>query len=107
MGAIHDIRFERLAREAADRPFSLCAEDRDYLLRQLRAVGDAFDLRATPDAPLEVMTLRALTRHVARLRSWIEPQSLEQQLALGRLESVFRLLASAVRLSALTPRRRA
>lgn len=107
MGAIHDIRFERLAREAADRPLPLCVEDQDYLLRNLRAVGDAFGLDATPDVPLDAMSGRALARHLARLRTWIEPQSLEQQLALGRLESVFRLLASAARLSELTPRRRA
>lgn len=107
MGAIHDIRFERLAREAVDRPLSLCAEDQEYLLRHLKAVGDAFGLRAVPDVPLDLLSGRALARHVARLRSWVEPQTLEQQLALGRLESVFRLLASAVRLAELSPRRRA
>lgn len=106
MGAIHDIRFERLAREAADSPLTLCAEDQDYLLRHLQAVGEAFDMRAVPDVPLHLMTVRGLARHVAQLRSWIDPCTLEQQLALGRLESVFRLLASAARLARL-PRRRA
>lgn len=107
MGAIHDIRFERLAREAVDRPLPLCAEDQDYLLRHLRAVGDTFGLQAAPDVPLNVMTVRAVARHLARLRTRIEPQNLEQQLALGRLESVFRLLASAARLAEMNPRRRA
>lgn len=107
MGAIHDIRFERLAREAADRPLPLCAEDLDYLHRHLTAVGEAFGLRAVPDVPLDLLSVRALARHVARLRSWIEPQTLEQQLALGRLESVFRLVASAARLAEMSPRRRA
>lgn len=105
MGAIHDIRFERLARQAADKPLCLCREDEDYILRHLAAVGAAFALRAAPDVPLNVMSGRALTRHVARLRSWLEPATLEQQLALGRLESVYRMLASAVRLQALSPRR--
>lgn len=100
MGAIHDIRFERLARAAADRRMGLCAEDREYLLRHLRAVGDAFGISsAVPDVPLNVITARAFARHLARLRSGIAPQTLEQHLALGRLEGVFRLLASAVRLS--------
>lgn len=107
MGAIHDIRFERLAREAPDRPLSLCAEDQDYLRRHLEAVGAAFDLRAIPDAPLNLLSVRSLAEHLARLRSWIDPQTLEQQLALGRLESVFRLLASAARLAEFNPRRRA
>lgn len=105
MGAIHDIRFERLAREAADRPLRLCAEDQATLLRHLRVVGESFGLRAAPDVPLDVMTARALVRHLARLRTRLEPSSLGQHLALGRLDSVFRLVASAVRLAAHSPRR--
>lgn len=99
MGAIHDIRFERLAREAADRPLCLGAEDQDYLLRHLRAVGEAFAVAAVPAVPLRYMSGRGLARHLSRLRSWLAPCTLEQHLALGRLESVFRLLASAVRLA--------
>ncbi|MCR6630619.1 MAG: hypothetical protein NVV74_11535 [Magnetospirillum sp.] len=107
MGAIHDIRYERLAREAPDVPLAMGAEDQDYLLRHLHAVGEAFDVRAVPDTPLAAMSGRSLARHLARLRSWLDPQTLDQQLALGRLESVFRLVASAVRLSQLNPRRSA
>ncbi|MGE5476239.1 MAG: hypothetical protein ACM3Q1_06265 [Bacteroidales bacterium] len=78
----------------------LCAEDRDYLLRHLRAVGEAFGVNAVPDVPLRVMPARALARHLARLRSTIQAECFEQELALGRLESVYRLLASATRLGA-------
>ncbi len=107
MGVIHDIRFERLAREAADRLVPLCPEDRAYVLAHLAAVEDAFGVRAVPDVPLRHMTGRALARHLARLRPQLAPQGLEQELALGRLEGVFRLVAAAVRLGALSPRRRA
>src|SRR5512145_1487253 len=100
MGVLHDIRFERLARTADDRPLPLCAEDCDYVMRHLEAVGAAFGLRAVPDVALQYMTGRAIARHLARLRPLLMPQSLEQHLALGRLESVFRLVASAVRLAA-------
>ena len=79
MGAIHDIRFERLAREAADKPLLLCREDEEYVLRHLSAVGAAFALHATPEVPLNTMGARALARHVARLRTGLEPATLEQQ----------------------------
>lgn len=108
MGAIHDIRFERLAREAADRPLALGAEDFIYLQRHLVAVGEAFGVAAVPDVSLACLSGRALTGHLARLRARLCPETLEQQLALGRLESVYRLLASAVRLAgrAGSPERR-
>ncbi len=101
MAAIHDIRFERLAREAADRPLPLCAEDLDYLTRHLQAVGAAFGCRAVPDVPLRYLGGRTIARHLARLRASVQVVTFEQQLALGRLESVFRLIASATRLSHL------
>lgn len=105
MAAIHDIRFERLAREAADQPLPLCAEDQDYLTRHLQAVGEAFGCRAVPDVSLRYLSGRTIVRHLARLRASVDAVTLEQHLALGRLESVFRLLASAVRLTKLSASR--
>jgi|AGTN01.1.fsa_nt_gi hypothetical protein len=108
MPVIHDIRFERLARQAPDHsPLPLSPEDRDYVLANLTAVGDAFGLRATPHAPLSDMTARGVVRHLAAVRTWLDPQTQEQVLALGRLESVYRLLASAVRVMELRSRRSA
>lgn len=101
MAAIHDIRFERLAREAADQPLPLCAEDQDYLTRHLEAVGEAFACRAVPDVALRYLSGRTIARHLARLRASVQAETFEQHLALGRLESVFRLIASAARLTQL------
>ena len=99
MAAIHDIRFERLSREAPDRPLALCPEDWAYVARHFDAVGEAFDVAASPAVPLSMLTGRALARHLARVRASVVAETLEQHLALGRLESVYRLLASVVRLA--------
>lgn len=107
MAAIHDIRFERLAREAPDSPLPLTDEDREYVARHLQAVADAFAVAAVPGVPLSLLSGRALATHLARLRVSLDPKDQDQALALGRLESVFRLVASAVRLSRLQSRQKA
>lgn len=106
MPAIHDIRFERLVRQAPERDLlPLSTEDQNYVVANLAAVGDAFSVAAVPDAPLSRMPARAVARHLAVVRSLLVPCSQEQDLALGRMESVFRLVASAVRLIELRSRR--
>lgn len=106
MPAIHDIRFERLARQAPERELlPLSPEDREYVVSNLAAVGDAFGVAAVPDVPLSVLPARAVARHLAAVRSLLVPCSQEQDLALGRMESVFRLVASAVRVIELRSRR--
>lgn len=96
MSNVHDLRIEALARRAPEQPLKLSEDDRAYVLKHLAAVEEAFGIRAVPDVPLTLMPARAFVRHLAGLRAGLDPQGLEQRLALGRLESVFRLVASAI-----------
>lgn len=96
MAAIHDIRFEQLARTAPQSLLPWSASDISYLQQNLSSIGDSFGLRALPYLPLQSMNGQALARHLAQLRSRLCPQTPDQDLALGRLESVFRLVASAI-----------
>lgn len=108
MAAIHDIRFERLARQAPDNiPLPLSEDDQDYVIANLTAVGDVFHLAAVPGVSLGVIPAKAVAGHLAALRSRLHAENQEQQLALGRLESVFRLVASAVRVLEMRSRRTA
>lgn len=106
MSAVHDIRFERLARQAPEHELlPLSPDDCGYVVTNLAAVGDAFGVNAVPQVPLSVLPARAIARHLAAVRSLLVPCGQEQDLALGRMESVFRLVASAVRISELRSRR--
>lgn len=95
-GIVVNFRIERLARRAPTVPLALSDDDRDYVLRHLAVVGEAFGIRAIPDVKLTILPARAFVRHLGALRARCKPADLEQRLAFGRLESVLRVVESVV-----------
>lgn len=94
---IADFRIEKLIRRAPLAPLPLSDDDRAYVERHLDAVGLAFDIDVRPP-PLTMLPARALVRHLGRLRETLVPDTFDRRLALGRLESVLRLVESAIAL---------
>lgn len=105
--AVADFRIESLVRRAPSAPLALSEDDRAYVLRHLDAIGEEFDIDARPAAPLAILPAKALVRHLGELRAALVADTLARRLALGRLESVLRLVESAIALAGRGGRRSA
>lgn len=95
---VADIRIESLRRRAPLAPLALSQGDCDYVLRNLDVIGEAFEVDARPPAPLALIPARSLVQHLGHLRATLVADGLERRLARGRLESVLRLVETAVAL---------
>jgi hypothetical protein len=95
-GTVINFRIKRLAHRAPAVPLAISDDDRAYVLRHLDAVAEAFGVKAVPDVALSLLPANAFVRHLGDLHARCRAQDLEQRLALGRLESVLRLVESAV-----------
>jgi hypothetical protein len=91
-----DFRTQSLIRRAPTAPLDLCADDRAYIDGYLAVVGEALGREARPRVPLTVLPARAFVAHLAELRATLNPHDFDQRLALGRLESVLRLVETAI-----------
>lgn len=107
MTQIIDISHERLARRAPTYPLALDETDHAYILANLDEIGESFQCRARPDVSLSILPARSLVRYLIYLEQNLPPETLEQRLAIGRLESIFRLVATAIALSEAATRRTA
>lgn len=91
-----DFRTQSLIRRAPLVPLDLCADDRAYIDGYLAVVGEALGREARPQVPLTMLPARSFVAHLAELRAILDPHDFDHRLALGRLESVFRLVETAI-----------
>ncbi len=104
---VADFRIERLVRRAPASALPLSEDDRAYVLRHLDAIGEEFGCETRPPVPLEALPGKALVRHLGELRARLVPDSLPRRLAVGRLESLLRLVETAIALAGCDGRRSA
>jgi hypothetical protein len=82
----------RMVRRAPDHPLGFSAEDAVYIENSLRAVEQAFGLRAFPGLPFSQIPARALIKTFIDWWRGLEPAEETQREALGRLPSAIRLI---------------